>query len=65
MRIRFGNVHEKTTCILLDEFYAFAGDEPLQITSSPRKPGRAQLVDATLACSLLAGVSKPRIFRGR
>ena len=26
---------------------------------------RAQLVDATLACSLLAGVSKPKVFRGR
>jgi Aldo/keto reductase family len=27
--------------------------------------GRAQPVDATLACSLLAGVSKPKVFRGR
>jgi hypothetical protein len=26
--------------------------------------GRAQLVDATLACSLLAGVSSPRSFAG-
>jgi hypothetical protein len=25
----------------------------------------AQMVDATLACSLLAGVAKPRVFRGR
>jgi hypothetical protein len=25
----------------------------------------AQMVDATLACSLLAGVSKPKVFLGR
>jgi hypothetical protein len=29
------------------------------------KVRRAQPVDATLACSLLAGVSKPKVFRGR
>jgi hypothetical protein len=38
---------------------ACAGDEDL------RREGRAQPVDATLACSLLAGVSKPKVFRGR
>ena len=30
-----------------------------------RKCVPAQPVDATLACSLLAGVSKPKVFRGR
>jgi hypothetical protein len=30
-----------------------------------RKPGRSQRVDATLAWSLLAGVSKSKVFRGR
>jgi len=29
------------------------------------KTGRSQPVDATLAWSLLAGVSKPKVFRGR
>jgi hypothetical protein len=28
-----------------------------------RKGGRSQPVDATLVCSLLAGVSKPKVFR--
>jgi hypothetical protein len=30
-----------------------------------RKVVRAQVVDATLACSLLAGVWKPKVFLGR
>jgi hypothetical protein len=34
-------------------------------TPSYRKRVPAQPVDATLACSLLAGVSKPKVFRGR
>jgi len=29
------------------------------------KDCRSQPVDATLACSLFAGVSKPKVFRGR
>jgi hypothetical protein len=32
---------------------------------SSRNTGRSQWIDATLARSLLAGVSKPKVFRGR
>ena len=32
---------------------------------SPDKSCRLQPVDATLACSLSAGVSNPNVFRGR
>ena len=39
--------------------------EPVPQRRTSRKTGRSQPVGATLACSLLAGVSKPKVFRGR
>jgi hypothetical protein len=44
-----------------------AGEElpPVSVAATCRKTVPAQTVDATLACSLLAGVWKPKVFLGR
>jgi hypothetical protein len=42
----------------------FVNYDPLQ-SELAEEQGRSQWIDATLAWSLLAGVSKPKVFLGR
>ena len=47
------------------DFRSWQNFARLASAASYRKPVPAQAVDATLACSLLAGVWKPKVFLGR
>jgi hypothetical protein len=56
---------ESGRCIAREVAFSVNRLDRLVNGASYRKSRRSQWVDATLAWSLLAGVSKPKVFRGR